>query len=56
MPKCAWQDENGCRIPLCLIKTLLDQEELVYCDLEGIAIQECPKFKEVKENGSNGLS
>ena len=56
MPKCIWQETNGCRIPLCLIKTILDQEVLVYCDLEGIDIRECPKFKEEKERDSNGLS
>lgn len=56
MPKCIWQEENGYRIPLCLIKTILDQEELVYCDLEGIDMHECPKFKEEKEKDQHGLS
>lgn len=54
--KCVWQEKNGCRIPLCLIKTILDQEVEVYCDLEGIEMRECPKFKEAKEDDSNGLS
>lgn len=39
MTTCAWLEEQ-----VCLIKTLLDQEEFVYCEYRS-CMCDCPRYK-----------
>ena len=44
---CAWLEEFG----MCLIKTLADGVEYVYCEcLEAGSFDDCPNYKEFKED------
>lgn len=42
MTTCAWLD--SCRV--CAIKTVMDQDEFVYCEFDPDDMSECPKYRE----------
>lgn len=44
---CAWIEDEVCRC--CLIKTLIDRYDLVYCDYFEENMKDCPKYKEIKK-------
>lgn len=42
---CAWIEDEVCRC--CLIKTLIDGDQVLYCDRDEFDMKNCEKYSEV---------
>ena len=42
---CAWIEDDICRC--CLIKTILDGDQVLYCDRDEFDMKNCEKYSEV---------
>lgn len=46
MSTCAWLEDHN----ICLIETVLDQDEYIYCEYVDGDMTECSRYKEYNED------